>query len=69
VVGEAAGLLEPDNVGQMQLALTRMTGHTAWREQLRAAGLRNAARFNWTENAARVVECYRAAAGQTGAGT
>jgi glycosyltransferase involved in cell wall biosynthesis len=61
VIAEAAGVLEPENIGQMQLSLTRIAANLKWRDQLRSAGLQNAARFNWTDNAAQVVQCYRRA--------
>jgi glycosyltransferase involved in cell wall biosynthesis len=58
VVGEAAGLLDPEDISQMKSALTRIAAEPALRQELRAAGLSNAQRFNWEQNAAQVLRCY-----------
>lgn len=63
VVADAAGTLDPESVFQMESALTRLAKDTPWREGLRAAGLENARRFDWKENARIVLSCYHRAAG------
>jgi glycosyltransferase involved in cell wall biosynthesis len=63
VVGDAAGLLDPEDVRQMAAALAHVTSDPAWRSALCKAGLANAQRFDWSRNAERVLRCYRSAAG------
>ncbi|MBK8478037.1 MAG: glycosyltransferase family 4 protein [Opitutaceae bacterium] len=65
-VGEAAGWLDPHNTAQLQAQLTRAATDPAWREQLRAAGLRRARQFDWHTTATATLEVYaRAAARRT----
>lgn len=59
VVGDAAGYLNPEDIHQMASALQRVVHDPAWREHLREAGFRNARRFDWSQNADRVLDCYR----------
>jgi glycosyltransferase involved in cell wall biosynthesis len=61
-VGNAAGRLEPDDIGQIQAQLTRVTTDGGWREQLRAAGLVRAREFDWQTTAAATLGVYRRAA-------
>lgn len=61
VIGEAAGRLEPEDVGQMAASLKRVAADAGWREQLRAAGFKNAKRFDWGANAQQVLACYQQA--------
>ena len=61
VVGDAAGLVDPENVEQIQSGLTRMATDLPWRDQLRTAGLGNAKRFNWNLTAEQVLRTYQKA--------
>jgi len=61
VVADAADLLEPENPASIAAGLQRMASSESWREQLRQAGLRNARRFDWDQNARQVLEVYAAA--------
>ncbi len=61
-LGGAADLLDPEDVGEMAASLRRIATDKSHRDQLRQAGLRNAARFDWAQNAAQVLAVYRAAA-------
>lgn len=65
VVADAAGILDAEDARQMEAALARIVSDSDWREHLRAQGLRNARRFDWEDNAWRVLACYhRTAAGR-----
>ncbi len=57
-VGPAAGLLEPDDVAQMQSQLTRAAGDPAWLDALRTSGLARAQEFNWQKTAASTLAVY-----------
>jgi glycosyltransferase involved in cell wall biosynthesis len=61
-VGQAAGLLEPSNVGQIQAQMTRVATDGEWRDQLRAAGLAQARRFDWETTARATLGVYARAA-------
>jgi glycosyltransferase involved in cell wall biosynthesis len=58
VVGGAAGTFDPEDIRQIAEALQRAATDMEWRAQLRAAGLVNARRFNWSEHAERVLRIY-----------
>jgi glycosyltransferase involved in cell wall biosynthesis len=58
VVGTSARLINPEDVGDMVQALLEFATHREQRESLVLAGLENARRFNWDENARRVMEVY-----------
>jgi glycosyltransferase involved in cell wall biosynthesis len=66
VVGDAALLIEPTDVGDLATALARLLGDAALRGRLVAAGLARAARFSWEETARRTLAVY---AGAMSAGT
>lgn len=61
VVGKAAGTFDPEDVGEITTTLRRIAADVAWRAQLREAGLLNARRFNWDENAERMLIVYEQA--------
>jgi glycosyltransferase involved in cell wall biosynthesis len=61
VVGSAAGMFDPENVGEMTAALQRSATDSRWRAQLRTAGFMNARRFNWCDHAEKVVRVYEQA--------
>lgn len=58
VVGSAARIINPDDTKDMAEALQDIATHREKREGLTQAGLLNARRFNWDENARRVMEVY-----------
>jgi glycosyltransferase involved in cell wall biosynthesis len=58
VVGTAARIINPEDIGDMAQALQEIAMHREQREALTLAGLENAGRFNWDENAKRVMEVY-----------
>ncbi len=57
-VGDAAGLLEPRDVGQIQAQLTRAAADPSWRDQLRTAGLLRAWQFTWEATARATLGVY-----------
>jgi glycosyltransferase involved in cell wall biosynthesis len=61
-VGDAAGHLEPGDVGQIQTQLTRAATDAAWLEELRAAGLARARLFDWATAARATLDVYMRAA-------
>ena len=63
-VGDAAGLLEPSSVAQIQAQLTRAATDAEWRGQLRAAGLERAREFDWRSTAAATLRVYSRAVTQ-----
>jgi len=60
-IGHAAARLEPEDVSQMQAQLTRAAADEHWRNELRAAGLAWARRFDWKETAAATLAIYERA--------
>lgn len=61
VVADAADTIDPEDIGSIAAGLLRMAGSQTRRDDFRAAGLRNAARFDWDRNAGEVLEVYRRA--------
>ena len=61
VAGDAALLVDPENIQALADAIERVLEDAALAEQMRAAGLRRAARFSWARTAAETVDVYRAA--------
>jgi len=68
VIGNSALTVEPDNIQQMAQQLGRVATSADLRQQLRAAGLLQAARFNWTRTAVETLKVYAHAATQVAAG-
>lgn len=65
IVGNAAATVEPEDVGAMATGLHRLASDAGWRAELREAGFRNARRFDWHDNATKVLAVYeRAVAGR-----
>ena len=65
IVGDAAATVDPLNVAAMRAGLERLATYAGWRDQLREAGFRNAHRFDWRDNATKVMAVYeRAVAGR-----
>ena len=61
VVGKAALTVTPEDVGEIAGALGRLAGSPAERDRWRAAGLINARRFDWDENATQTLAVYASA--------
>jgi glycosyltransferase involved in cell wall biosynthesis len=61
VVGGSAGIFEPEDVEEIAATLNRVATDLGWRASLRSAGIVNARRFNWSENAERVLSVYGSA--------
>lgn len=58
VVADAAEIADPESVASLTRALTRLSADESLRTRLREAGFRNARRFNWADNAQRVLAIY-----------
>lgn len=61
VVGEAAAIFDPEDVGGLQWELTRLAQDGNWRATLRAAGLKHADQFQWSRTAAGTIAVYERA--------
>jgi glycosyltransferase involved in cell wall biosynthesis len=61
VCGDAAALVNPEDVGDLAFQLARMAGDPALREQLRTAGLARAGQFDWRRTAAATLGIYERA--------
>jgi len=59
VAGDAALLFDPTDVEAIAAACARVLTNPSLQQQLRASGLRQAARFTWAETARRTLEVYR----------
>ena len=62
VVGDAAALVDPEDVNAMAGQLMRLTADAGVREKLRAAGLARAERFDWQTTASETLRVYELAA-------
>lgn len=63
VVGNAALIVDPENIADITRALTALSTDPTLTDSLRSRGLTNAARFHWSRTAAEVTDIYRKAAG------
>lgn len=61
VVADAARTVDPERVEDIEGALCELATDASVRERLRAAGFRNARRFDWDLNAREVLDVYRKA--------
>lgn len=61
VVGSAAAIVDPENVDEIALWMTRMAIDEKLRKTFQEAGLRQASRYNWERTARETVETYEAA--------
>lgn len=61
VVGDAALLFDPDNIGQMVAAMHDVLANDALAADLRARSLQQAARFNWRSTAQETLAVYEEA--------
>ena len=59
VVGNAALLVNPENVFEIRRGLQRALLDSALREQMKQRGYEQAQRFSWTSSVARILEIYR----------
>lgn len=59
VVADAALIINPEDVSSIQAALVRMATEPITRQRLIHAGLANALRFDWQDNAEKVLKVYR----------
>jgi glycosyltransferase involved in cell wall biosynthesis len=61
IVGDAAEIIDPDDTADMARKLGELAGESIRREQLRAAGLAHAKKFNWDRTADATLEVYEQA--------
>jgi glycosyltransferase involved in cell wall biosynthesis len=59
VVGEAAAMVDPEDVGSMSQQLTALAVDEGLRERLRKAGLLQAQRYDWQRTARETIEVYQ----------
>lgn len=57
-VGDAAAIVDPEDIEGLEWELTRLATNGAWRATLRAAGLKHAAAYQWHRTAAATLEAY-----------
>ena len=63
VVGNAALLVNPENVFEIRRGLQRALLDSVLREQMKQRGYEQAQRFSWIASVARILEIYREVAG------
>jgi len=68
VVGNAALLVNPENVFEIRRALQRALLDTEVREGMKQRGYAQAQRFSWMSSVSRILEIYREVAGERVAG-
>jgi glycosyltransferase involved in cell wall biosynthesis len=67
VVGDAAVIVDPEDVNSLRRAMSAVAADESAREQLREAGLKRAQCFNWEKTAAATINVYaRASASRLG---
>jgi len=64
VTGSAALLFDPTSLEALESCVTRVLADPGLHEELRQAGLRQAARFRWSRSAEETLEVYRGALGE-----
>ena len=64
VVGDAAMLVNPDNVFDIARGLREVLADEALRDRMKQEGLRQVSRFSWGKTAGQVLEVYRGAVGR-----
>src|SRR5713101_8371266 len=67
VVGNAAVMVNPENVFEMMRALQRVLLDQALREKMRQRGYEQVKKFSWDASAAKVLAGYEEAVGKSGA--
>lgn len=65
VIGNAAKIIEPENILQIKQALAELAFNPVARDQLREAGLSRATMFNWQKTGEATLEIYLGAANST----
>src|SRR5207249_2821309 len=55
VIGDAAIIIDPENIGSMAEQLRILAGDEALKSRLRAAGLAQARKFDWSRTAAETI--------------
>jgi len=63
VAGNAAVMVNPENVFEIQRALKRTLLDSGLRERMKQRGYEQAQRFSWTKSVGRILEIYREVAG------
>ena len=63
VAGNAALLVNPENVFEIQRGLQRALVDPAMRAQMKQRGYEQAQRFSWTTSVSRILEIYREVVG------
>jgi len=63
VVGNAALLVNPENVFEIRRGLQRALLDSTLRQQMKQRGYKQAQRFSWTTSVSRILEIYREVAG------
>jgi glycosyltransferase involved in cell wall biosynthesis len=66
VAGDAAVLVEPDDIGGMAAAMNRCLDEPDLVAEMRAAGVRRATSFSWDRTATATAELHRRALGVNG---
>jgi glycosyltransferase involved in cell wall biosynthesis len=66
VVGNAAVMVNPENVFEMMRALQRVLLDPSLREKLRQRGYEQVTKFSWDASAAKVLAGYEEAVGKSG---
>jgi glycosyltransferase involved in cell wall biosynthesis len=64
VAGNAAVLVNPENIFEIRRALQKALLDSALRERMKERGYEQAQRFSWTTSVARILEVYREVAGK-----
>jgi glycosyltransferase involved in cell wall biosynthesis len=65
VAGNAALLVNPENVFEIRRGLQRALLDSTLRDQMKQRGYEQAKRFSWTASVSRILEIYREVAGET----
>ena len=63
VVGDAAVLVNPENVFEIMRALHRVLLDNALRERMKERSYQQAGKFSWEKSVRRIVEAYRQVSG------
>jgi glycosyltransferase involved in cell wall biosynthesis len=58
VLGEAAAIIEPEDIHTMARQLYLLATDSSTRNRLRAAGLAQAHKFDWQRTAAQMLDIY-----------
>jgi glycosyltransferase involved in cell wall biosynthesis len=64
VVGNAAMLVNPENVFEMMRAMRRILLDAGLREKLKQRGYEQASKFSWDDSARLILQVYREVAGK-----